>query len=213
MYSPQIVYLLDSVPVTDVRSAVGVSPRSMDIRGRDFRSVTAVYINGQASPSFIVMNETRIIAEVPDGEKGEAVVEVAVMSASLTLTASSLVDFTVGPSPKKVRGAQRLMQEFLRILMRTPGSNKFHRDSGGGLGQRVGKNLTNSSAADITVSVNNTARYIVSKQTPVRNIPPSERLLTAEVTAVDTNLDTGVLQATILLTNHTGESAGATLIS
>lgn len=213
MFSPQLIQLLDTVPITAVRSVPGVVPRSIDVLGTDFRDITAVLINGAESPSFIVLSKNRLIAEVPDNEKSENIYEVMVMSASLTLTAQSTVEFTLGRSFRRVRGPQRLLQEFIRVLLRTPGSNKFHPQSGGGLSERVGKNMTEYSAADIAISINNTARYFVSKQTPVRSIPANERLLAAEVLSVKADSDFGTLTATVNLLNHSGQSAAATLIS
>jgi hypothetical protein len=213
MYSPQLIQLLDVIPTTLVRNVPGLVPRTLEVFGSDFRDVTAVTLNGFTSPSFVVLSANRLLAEVPDEVKSASITEVLVMSASLTLTAQSLVDFTVGPAPRKVRGPQRLMQEFLRILLRTPGSNRFHPQSGGGLAKRVGKNMTQHAAADATVAVAATERYIVSQQTPIRSIPANERLLAAEIIGIQASQELGELNVTIKLLNHTGQSAAATLIA
>lgn len=211
MFGFQLIRLLDILKVNSVRNAVGVSPRSLIISGEDFRSVETVLINGSPSPSFIVYSRTELVAEVPEAYRNANITDVSVMSSQLTFTAKSLVTFTVGTRPKKVSGIIRLMQTFLRILLRSPGSNVFHRKSGGGLLSRIGTNITNTAAADIAVSVNSTQTYLVGVQTAERNIPPSERLLAAEISAVSVDRQNTAISVTIILTNHAGQRTGATL--
>jgi hypothetical protein len=211
MNSVQLIRLLDVLPVTAVRNAPGVSPRSLLLSGRDFRNVEKVLINGSESPTFFVMSETQLLAEVPELYRNENITAVSVLCSSLTFSGKSQVSLTAGTRIRKVRGILRLLQTFIRILLRTPGSNIFVPRSGGGLLSRVGDNITNYSAADAVVSVDSTRTYIVGVQTSNPSIPPSERLLSAEVINVELNRQEGSLHVTVSLTNHAGETAAATL--
>ncbi len=209
----QLIRLLDVATLNRVREERGVSPRSLRIEGEDFRSVETVMINGLTSPEFIAVNNRTIIAEVPEVLRSSTITEVTVLSQNLTLTERSLIELTFGERPKRVSGLVRLIQNFVRILLRTPGSNLFSKRSGGGLLRRVGSNITSQSAADVQVAVNLTKQYIISVQTPVREIPPSERLLEAEITSIVPDPGNTALFVTIVLTSHSGQRAGATLVT
>ncbi len=211
MIGIQLVRLLDVLKVSLVRNVPGSSPRQVVLVGVDFRNVESVLINGTDSPSFVVNSLTEITAEVPEIWRTSPISEVSVLSSQLTMTASSLVEFTFGTRPKKVAGVVRLMQTFLRLLLRSPGSNTFHPRAGGGILKRIGTNITESAAADVAVAVGNTKAYLISIQTPERNIPPSERLLSAEVSAVSADPQHTSVSVTIVLTNHSGQRTAATM--
>lgn len=206
-----LVQLLDVLRVNTVRYAPGVVPRSIIVQGQDFRNVERVLINGTPAPEFVVYSTTELVAQVPDIHRNSVITDVSVLSSQLTLTERSLVTFTFGTRPKKVFGVLRLMQTFLRILLRTPGSNAFHRRSGGGMLGRIGTNISSMAAADIAVAVNTTKTYLIAVQTAERNIPPNERLLNAEIANLNVDEQNTAISVTITLTNHSGQRTAATL--
>lgn len=206
-----VVRLLDVLRVNTVRNAPGVSPRSLIVQGQDFQNVETVLINGSPAPEFMVYAKNELIAQVPDIYRDELITDVSVLSSQLTLTDRSLVTFTLGTRPKKIQGVLRLMQTFLRILLRTPGSNVFHRRSGGGMLARVGTNISSRAAADIAISINTTKTYLIGVQTAERNLPPNERLLNAEITNLNVDERNTSISVTIVLTNHSGQRTAATL--
>jgi len=207
----QIVRLLDVMKVNAFRNAPGVKPRSLIVDGQDFSSIEQVLMNGFASPEFVTYSPTQLIAQVPEAIQDAIISDVAVLSGGLTLTERSLVEFTFGTRPKSVSGILRLMQTFLRILLRTPGSNRFHPRSGGGMLKRVGSNATDKTAADIAIAVSTARAYLINVQTSDRNIPPSERLLSAEIQNLTVDPSQTSAFVTIVLTNHTGRRGAATL--
>lgn len=213
MMSVSVVRLLDLLSVSSVREAIGVSPRSLLIYGEDFSSVETVLINGSMSPEFRTVSDTSLIAQVPEDQDQAIITDVAVLSTRLTLTDKSLVEFTVGTRVRKVSGIQRLMQIFLRQLLRTPGSNIFHPRSGGGLTKRIGTVYDKSVAADVTVAVDAARQYIIAVQAAERAIPPNERLLSAEILGLNADPTTTTLYVAITLTNHAGETAAAALLA
>lgn len=207
----QIVRLLDFLKVNTIRNAPGVVPRSIIVRGEDFRNVEQVIMDGFVSPEFVAFSMTELVAQVPEPLRNATITSVSVLSNTLTLTERSIVEFTFGTRPKKVRGILRLMQTFLRILLRTPGSNRFHPRSGGGLLRMVGTVATNQTAADIAIAVQSARQYLINVQTSDRNIPPSERLLSAEIQALNVDPKSTSTFVTIVLTSHSGLRGAATL--
>ncbi len=213
----QIIRLLDVLTVTRVEEAVGVTPRSVVIYGDDFASVESVFLNGFPSPEFVVFRDDRIIAQVPAETLLAPITDIFVLSKQLTLTQRSLVEFTFGTRPEKTSGIFKLMQTFVRLLIRTPGSNVFHRRGGGGLFQKIGSTIgaganRDRAAADATVAVSLTRQHIINIQTPERNITPSERLLSASVSALDVDPQNGTLTMSIDLVSHSGQRGIATIV-
>jgi hypothetical protein len=211
MDSIQVIRLLDELKVNSIRNAVGVVPRSIVVKGEDFRNVEQVIIDGFVAPEFVTYSTTELVAEVPSPLQQSVITKVSVLSSTLTLTERSLVEFTFGTRPKAVRGTLRLMQNFLRILLRSPGSNKFHPRSGGGLLRVINGLATKQTAADIAVAVQTAKQYMVNVQTAERNIPPSERLLSAEIQALNVDPQSTSAFVTIVLTSHSGARSAATL--
>lgn len=211
MDSIQVIRLLDELKVNSIRNAPGVVPRSIVVKGEDFRNVEQVIIDGFVAPEFVAYSTTELVAEVPSPLQQSVITKVSVLSSTLTLTERSLVEFTFGTRPKAVRGTLRLMQNFLRILLRTPGSNKFHPRSGGGLLRVINGLATKQTAADIAVAVQTAKQYMINVQTAERNIPPSERLLSAEIQSLNVDPQSTSAFVTIVLTSHSGARSAATL--
>jgi hypothetical protein len=207
----QLIRLLDDVRVTSIRNAIGVSPRSIIIQGEDFRSVEQVIVDGFVSPFFVAHTPTEMIAEVPEPLRESTINSVSVLSSSLTMTDRSLVEFTLGTRIKKVTGSLKLMQTFLRILLRTPGSNKFSPRSGGGMLSLISGNIGKQTAADIAVAIQTARQYLINVQTSDRSIPPSERLLSAEIQSINADPHSASAYVTIVLTSHAGSRGAATL--
>lgn len=213
MQDIQLIRLLDVLDVNRIRNAPGVVPRSIIVDGRDFRHVESVIVDGMLSPSFVVMSTTQLVAEVPEAIRDSVLRSVLVLSTGVTLTERSIVEFTLGVRPRSLSGVQKLMQNFLRQLLRTPGSNIFHPRSGGGLGRRVGGLINNQTAADVAIAVTRARQYIINVQSAERAIPPSERLLSAEIAGLEADPKTTSIHVTIMLTSHAGQNAAATLVA
>lgn len=213
MKSVSLIRLLDAVPVTTLQEAVGVHPRSIIVDGDDFTSVETVLINGSSSPEIAVLSQTRLLAQVPEDQVAATITDVSVLSANLTLTERSLVQFTVGTRIRAVSGIQRLLQVFLRQLLRSPRSNIFHPRSGGGLRRRVGTLFDSSVSADIALSVSSARQYIIAAQSGDRTIPPSERLLSAEIVGLRPMPEASAVFVTISLRAHDGQTGAASMLA
>jgi len=211
----QVVRLSDVLPVTGISRVPGVVPRSVMLTGSDFQNVESVYLNGSLSPEFVVMSSREVLAQVPDDQLEQSINEAYVLSTRLSFTERSLIEFTLGLRPQLVSGTLSLVQNFVRLLLRRPGTNIFHRDSGGGLFHQVGK-LIGSSArdrvgAEAAVAVARTRQYFIAKQTPNRSLPPDERLLSAEVVGLSVEQKDSIVMS-VSVKSHAGITAAATII-
>ena len=211
MVGLQVIRLLDVADVNEIFDAEGVVPRTLVIRGKDFRSVETVLLHGFTAPQIVVLNETTILAQVPPVLVNTPIYDVTVLSSNFTLTERSLIELGIGTKVKKVSGILRLLQTFVRLLLRTPGTNIFHPSTGGGIAAVIGQNMTGAESADVAVGIRRVAEDIIARQSQVREIPPAERLLAAELTGFTPDPQTGSLYATVLITNHSGQGAAATI--
>ena len=210
----QLIRLLDVLSVSRIQNAPGVIPRSVYVDGKDFRHIESVVIDGLTAPEFVVLSPSRLIAEVPEPLRDSVLRTVSVLSTHITLTERSLVEFTVGTRPRAVSGTAKLMQTFIRLLLRSPGSNIFHPRSGGGMLRRIGRsNIDAQTAADVAIAVSRTRQYLVNIQAADRAIPAAERLLSAEITGLSAKPEDTTVHVTILLTSHSGQRAASTLVA
>lgn len=211
----QVVRLQDVLPITSISRLPGVKPRSVEITGSDFVNVESVFLNDSLSPSIVVMNERRILAQVPADQIEATISSAYVLSTRLTFTSKSIVDLTLGKRPQPVSGILMLVQNFVRVLLRTPGTNIFN-NLGGGLFQSIGRTIGAHSrdrvGSDIAVAVARTRQAFIQAQTPDRRIPPEERLLTADIIGLSIVPEEGTIYASISVTSQAGTSAAATIV-
>jgi hypothetical protein len=209
----RLIRLLDVLPVTAARNADGVSPRSLIVTVENLNAVDQVLFNGLASPSFVVYSPTELIAQLPEVLENEAITEVMVLSSVASMTHQSMIEFGIGKRVTRQSGVQRLVQTFTRLLLRTAGSNIFHKTLGGSLITSVGKNITSQTRADVAIAVGTVKTQIITAQTPYSNIPASERLLSAELAGYTEDAANGAVYATVVLTAHDRQRSAATFVA
>lgn len=213
----QLVHPQKVVELNAVRELVRYSPRSLDVRGTDFSAVDDVEINDQLSPNWVVLGRHRLIAQVPDTEQNGKIYSVNVISNRLTFTRESVLRFMIGRSPGRVVGMPRLLQLFVKVLMTTPGTDIWSPNMGGGLLQKVGgytgKDEGRGLVGDVAVSVDTTTRQILAMQAGEGSSPPTERLLTAEVTSARYDRHDLSLHVTVQLVNQALRRGFANIIT
>lgn len=207
----QVCIPQEAVSLTQVRILPGVSPRTLDCLGSDFRAVDEVMINGQPSPDVVVVSRTRLLAQVPDTLRNDTITSVTVTSNRLTMTASSLIRFRLGATPGKVTGILRLVQVFLKLLFTRPGSDIFSPRVGGnalsGLGSTFGRDDGGGVVSDFVLSVATTQRQLLAIQARDPSLPLDERLLSAKVVSASFNKQEAALIVSVELTSQSGRSA------
>jgi hypothetical protein len=207
----QVVFPSSVIPISSVRVIPGLVPRTLDIIGEDFRSVDEVRVNDVRSPSFVVLSQYRLLAQVPPSIKNDTITSVGVISNRLTLTNQSLLRFRLGAKTTKASGILRLMQSFIKVLFTTPGRDIFSPRMGGNgwapLGANFSSRAGSSIVADFIIAVNNTAKQLIAIQGRNPSIPREERLLSARVQNANFNRNEAALIVGIELVNQTGQRA------
>lgn len=211
----QVIFLQDVLPITSVTNAAGVLPRTLDLRGADFRTAESVTINEEPSPEFMILNKTQILAQVPVSQTSSIIRTVSVVSSRFTATERSIIKFKLSNHSKTVTGLQALVQIFLKLLLQSPKSDVFAPNLGGGVlnfvGKSVGRNNPGQIISDLTLAVNRTRTQIISLQAGIPTLSPDERLATAELMDANFSRRSSALLASIRLIAQSGRKALANL--
>ena len=215
MMDLKILAIRDLLTIAGVEFAQKISPLSLIITGEKFNEATKVLVNDIECPEFMAISGNQILAQVPDSERSSAISRIAVLAERPSPTRSSVLNYEVGPSVKGIVGLERLVQLFCKLLLQTPGSDKFRPSEGGGLLQIVGRNISRhdsrSLQASLVGSVSRTRDQILSFQAKNSRIPSDERLLSARTDAVGFDPGTTAVSARVILSVVSGREAVANL--
>jgi hypothetical protein len=207
----QVVFPQEVIPLVAIRQVPGVSPRTLDITGTDFRSLDEVLLNEIPAPGAVVVSQTRLLVPVPASLAQSTITSVSVLSRRLTLTSKSVIQFRVGRVPSKVRGILRLVQLFLKILFTTPGRDIFTPKIGAAalknIGRTFGKGQSDSIVMDFVLAVETTVRQILAVQSKDATIPFDERLLSARLLGARFDFEQSALVVSVELTSQAGQPA------
>lgn len=209
----RLLRLLDVLPVTSARNAPGVSPRALIVVCERLSTIDQVLLNGIPSPGFIVYSTTQLLVQVPEVLEDVRITEIIVLSSTPSMTERSVIQLGVGVRITGQSGVTRLIQTFVRLLMRTAGTNVFHPTLGVGMPRLVGNNISSRLSADVAIAVADARRQLIAAQTPYTGIPPAERLLSAEVVSVAEDPTNAQINVTVVVTSHDRQRSAATLIA
>lgn len=215
MIDIKILSIQDLLPVNGLSYATGITPVSLVITGSSYLGATSVYVNDLQVSEFIIVSDNKIIAQLPSGAVGSVIRKVAVIAEKPTVNRASLLQFDLGSSFSLLQGIERLVQIFCKILIQTPGSDKFYPSLGGGLLTVVGSNVSRSDVkgmqASVVSAVSKTRDQILGIQSKNKSIPSDERLLSADASGVGFDVLTTTLSARIALSAVSGKAAVANL--
>ncbi len=208
----EVIKLRDVIRVRAIPRFVPDLPRTIELKGEDFRAAENVMINDVNAKEFLIVNPTTIWAQLPDGVT--AIRTVSVLSSNFTKTAeASKVEFRFGTKTKKVDGILKLVQIFSKILLQSPGSDIFNPSDGGGLQDLVGLVVSTHRSepvlAAISKAVSVTAQQIRRSQTGLSGLSLSERLLSATVVDLSMQRNTDEARARVQIDSVAGQSAVA----
>lgn len=211
MTDVKILAIKDLLQITGAQTLANFSPKTLDIQGVQFLQATSVEINGLVSPEFMILNDNRLLAQVPSGQQNSIIASIAVYADMPSPTRSSVFLFEVGKSIASLTGLERLVQMFIKIALQTPGKDKFRPTIGGGLlalaGQSVGNDAQTALSSSAVSAISRTQNQIVSLQNQVPRIPPDERLLSATVLGVGFDTSTTTLALQVGITAQSGQQA------
>lgn len=204
----QFIQFQDALSLTGASEVPGLLPRTLQLDGPDFRSAVEVFINDEESPSFVVASKTRILAQVPDSQTKSVIRSVSVLSNEFTATIRSTIRFLIGDEPKAVTGLRAMMQQFLKILFTTPGTDAFAKKVGGAGLKNIGKNFdpgsTSSLTSDFAIAVRRAEQQMRALQSRQSRLPDDEKLLSAELLHVKFDVQSLSLIARIELISQSG---------
>ncbi len=212
----QVVFPQEAIEITSVRLLPGVTPKTLEIMGKDFRSVDEVRINESTSPSVIVLSKTKLLAQVPTTLGSSTVQSVDVTSRQLTVTKKSLLRLRIGRTPSKVKGILRLLQLYLMILLKEPGTDIFSQNTGGdalkNVGRTFGRGQGGNIVSDFVLSNTIAVRQIIAIQGRDPSIPRDERLLSARVLAAHYSQRETALIVSVEINSQAGHAATANIM-
>jgi hypothetical protein len=193
-----------------------MSPRTLDVTGKDFRSLDEVMINDLPSPSVVVLSRRRLLAQVPVQLGFTRVTSVSVISNQLAVTDKSILRFRLGQTTSKVTGILRLVQIFLKILFTTPGRDIFAPRIGAAALKSVGLTFGavqgGNIVSDFIVSVGTAQRQLIAIQARDPSLPLDERLLSARVLSAGYNEQEAALVVSVEIVSQTGRPALANVV-
>lgn len=207
----QVVFPQEVIPLVSIRQVPGMTPRTLDITGSDFRSLDEVLLNEIPAQGSIILSQTRLLVPVPDVLRQATITSVSVLSRRLTLTPRSVIQFRVGRTPSKVRGILRLVQLFLKVLFTTPGRDIFTPKLGAAalknIGRTFGTGQGDSIVMDFVLSVETTVRQLLAIQSKDATLPFDERLLSARLLGARFDFEQSALVVSVELTSQAGQAA------
>ena len=169
---------------------------SMDIRGRDFTGLSAVMINGHRSPTFVVLSDSRILADVPRSQLGGPIRSITVLKSDASTSAKgSIISFEAVGTATVVPSSTFLVQKVLKYLFTTPGSDIFSPTSGSGLLSLLGstESASDSLSGLARLRVREAVSQIITDQAlsaaPIEEKVQTIEVLSAAFSRTDTSLD------------------------
>lgn len=152
----------------------------LQLTGKDFDKAVAVRVNRQ-NQNYVVVDKATILCTLP--EKASSIDDVEVITSSTKINRTSIFSYLLTDNVNTVSGEAKLVQQFIKVLLTTPGSDHFAPGLGGNMQNFAQQNQPYGSSqallAMTVINVVNTAAKFAAAQGS--SIPPEERLVDAEV--------------------------------
>lgn len=178
-----------SYEVTDLVSPSQISADSglLKVTGEDFSKVASVRVNRQ-EVDHVVIDGSTLYSTLPTEAK--FLESIDVISSSNSINRTSFFEYLIGSNPNTVSGPSKMVFQFLKVMMTTPGTDIFKPDMGGNLQNWVGQRLSLANpqalVAKTILNVSNVAKQMSAQQL-IAKVPPEERI--ADVQILDVGFD------------------------
>ena len=186
---------------------------SLDIKGRDFLGTNSVLINGYRSPTFVVLSDSRILADVPVRIQKDPLSGILVLkSTQASGDRGSVLSFEAVSEASVVPDSSFLVQKVLKFLFTTRGTDIFSPNSGGGLLSLVGQaeSATGSLAAYAKLYISQSLDSLIEIQAS-SPAPRSQKVQSIEVLSVSYNRQDTSLDIRLAVTSQEGQRVVAGL--
>lgn len=202
------------LPVRQVVPVRGFSPTSVLVMGDAFDKTSEVFYNDVKVEQFLIQSTNRLLVRVPVSQLGRPLTSVVAYAEVATHFTDAALSFKVPTPVRALSGVERMTQAFLLVIMTTPGSDIFSKNSGGGIKALIGKTANtkgSSISSDIAMAVERTKAEILREQAKHPGIPLDERLMTASLDTVSFDKESSTIYAKISLQNMLGQGAEVNL--
>lgn len=208
-----LVSLSQLARVSDISFFGGEGILSLDIKGRDFTGTNAVLINGYRSPTFVVISDTRLLADIPVSELSKPISTLNVLKTDIVSEVSnSIISFEAVQSAAAIPTENFLVQKVLKYLFTTRGSDIFSPSSGGGLLGLIGAPNTavSSISAKARVLVRQAVNSMIEDQAD-SSAPPEAKVQSVQILSVSYSRTHTSLDMRLEITSVAGQRVVAGL--
>lgn len=192
----RIIEAVDILPVTKV-DATSIIPLVLVVTGRGFSRAQKAYVNGisldvlsagdTTSFGMQVLSDTQVRLRPPESLWGAVLHSVTIVGESIvSLRETTDVTF-VFRAFRPVSGISKAFQQFLKLLLTSPGTDLFNPDSGGGLGRPAGVLIKPENEQGMATRVHVAVKKCVQDMRRAQQgiqISPEEKLLDVKVLGV-----------------------------
>lgn len=182
-------------------------PSIIRLTGENFDRATDVIING-VTVQFSILSRTMVLATLPITLARATITSLQVLNDRENFSNTSMFSFEFGKHLDIISGLNKVIAQFIKVLMTTPGSDSFDKTLGGGLQKLPGSTSRAPYAAltKVALMLVNTAVSIQQRQFNL-SIPNEEKLQSVEVLYIDfvkgdtTSIDVKIKVNTLAKTN------------
>lgn len=199
-----------SLKVQSVAPIRGFLPPSIIVLGSELNRATEVYYNDIQAKEFLIQSPSRLIVKIPPEAIGKNFTSIRVLASAAVSKRDASISFQLNNPLERISGIDRLIQNYLMVLMTTPGSDVFDKSSGGGAQALIGRptdRYGKGVSADLASSLERTKTEIIKKQSKGTSIPLSEKLLNATLDQIVFDSSVGRLTAIVTIQNMLGDQA------
>lgn len=198
----RIIKMLDVLPVTKV-DMISYSPQTLELTGRNYQNTQSVFVNDVSMPlrsaddyGYTILSPSVINVELPLSMLDVVINRVVVFGNTDTLYETASIEFNL-LNFTAVSGLSGVVQQFLKLFLTSPGTDRFKPTSGGGVKNMAGVTLDDQGrqgiAAKLMLSAKKCAAEIRASQTS-GFIPPEERLVDVIIGEVGFRTETGTTE-------------------
>lgn len=182
-------------------------PSVIRLTGENFDRATDVLING-VQVQYSILSRSIILATLPSTLARATITSLQVLNDRDNFSNTSLFSFEFGKRLDTISGINKVIAQYIKVLMTTPGSDSFDKTLGGGL-QKLPGSVSRAPYASLTkvaLTLVNTAVDIQQRQFNL-DIPNEEKLQSVEVLYIDfvkgdpTSIDTKIKVNTLAQNN------------
>lgn len=193
------------LPIRSIQT-VSRSPAILAISGKSISSARSIQIN-DTDVRYEAVSEDKVLVEVPNTIASTGITSVKVSSSGpVAVTSSVGISFSFEELSLNIVGISALVQRFLKLLLTSKNTSYENMTEGGGVLSMValadGDSLSQGLLVD---AVTNVEKYMKDDPKYIQ-LPPSERLRSAEIISVEWVRQTQTASIVIRVTNQLGET-------